>query len=72
MRKKKWISRGVNAKMENSRRVTVNLTGNPGDSTSEKSISLTGGVQFFSLKKPNEYVGYVVLVIIYFPLNKKI
>ena len=38
-------------KMENSRGITVNLTGNPGGSNSKKSISSTGeGVQFFSGK----------------------
>ena len=37
-------------KIENSRGVTVNFTGNPGGSTSKKSISSTGGLQFFSGK----------------------
>ena len=34
--------------------VTVNLTGNPGGSTSKKSISSTGGYNFF-LEKPNKH-----------------
>ena len=50
-------------KIENSRGVTVNFTGNPGGSTSKNSISSTGGLQFF-LEKPiillfNEFLLYV-------------
>ena len=41
---------GVNAKNGNSRGFSVNLTGNPGRSTSKKSISSTGGIQYFSGK----------------------
>ena len=39
-------------KIENSRGVTVNFTGNPGGSTSKESISSTGGVTIFFWKSP--------------------
>ena len=35
---------------KNSRGFTINLTGNPRESTSKTSTSSTGGVQFFSGK----------------------
>ena len=41
---------GQDKKMENSKGITLNLTGNSGGSTSKKSMFLTGGVQFFSGK----------------------
>ena len=41
-------------KIENSRGVTVNFTGNPEGSTSKKSISSTGGFTIFFLEKPND------------------
>ena len=50
LRKKPGFPGGQCKEMENSRRDTVNLTGSPGGSTSKKSISSIGALQFFSGK----------------------
>ena len=42
---------------KNSRGFTINLTGNPRESTSKTSTSSTGGVQFFLEKPDNQMVG---------------